>query len=99
MRSTPRTSSICGEFVKTASLSKKRASNLEGAFNLNTDVICVFLGKDGAVNIGEDEAIHMRLDVGEDGELRIECWKVQFHNFRIELLWQEQCLGHKQNPQ
>ena len=79
-------------------------SNLEGAFNLNTDVICVFLGKDGAVNIGEDEAIHLRLDVGEDGELRTECWKVQFHHFLIELLWQEldiglECLGHKQNPQ
>ena len=74
------------------------------AFNLDTDVVCVFLGKDGAVNIGEDEAIHLRLDVGEDGELRTERWKVQFLHFLIELLWQEldiglECLGYKQNPQ
>ena len=88
MRSTPGTSSICGEFVKTASSSKKRASSLEGAFNLNTDVICVFLGKDDAVNIGEDAAIHLRLDAGEDGELRTECWKVQLRHFRIELFFQ-----------
>ena len=36
------------------------------------------------MNIAEDEAIHLRLDVGEDGELRTEYWKVQFHNFLIE---------------
>ena len=37
-----------------------------------------------------------------DGELRTECWKVQFHHFLVELLWQEldiglECLGRKQN--
>ena len=37
--------------------------NLDRAFNLDTDVICVFLGKDGAVNIGEDEAIHLRVNI------------------------------------
>ena len=56
------------------------------------------------MNIGEDETIHLRLDVGEDGELRTEYWKLQFHNFLIELLWEEleislDCHGHKRNPQ
>ena len=36
---------------------------LERAFNFETDVICVFLGKDGAENIGEDEANHLRAHI------------------------------------
>ena len=26
---------------------------------------------------------------GKDGEVRTECWKVQFHHFLVELLWKE----------
>ena len=39
------------------------APNTLLAFNLNSDVICVFLGKDGAVNNGEDEEIHLRAHI------------------------------------
>ena len=67
MRSSPGTSSICSDSVQIGCISTRTSTTLAQntllAFNLNTDVVCVFLGKDGAENIGEDEAIYLRAHI------------------------------------
>ena len=77
--------------LATSTLSFSAAGALDGEELL--DVELLECGTTPAGALDHEELLHVELDLrgvsSNRQELRIECWKVQFRNFRTEFFWQE----------